>query len=83
MALSALQRAYNSLRKRKSAYCKGKVNKQMVKLAANTYIKKAMAKGQTKSEATKKANAILNAGCKMSSRVSGTKKRKTRRRRRK
>ncbi len=83
MAQTALQRAYSTLRKRKSSYCAGKVNKTAVKQAAANYIKSAVAKGQTKTEATKKANRVLNGGCKMSSRVAGTKKRKTTTRKRK
>lgn len=76
MTRSKLQRAYSNLRKRKAAYCAGKVNKTAVKQAASNYIKAAVAKGQTKADATKKANRVLNSGCKMSSRVSGTKSRK-------
>lgn len=83
MAQSKLQRAFNTLRKKKKMYCEGKVNKTAVKQAASNYIRSAVSKGQTKTEAQKKANRVLNGGCKMGSRVTGkTKRRKTTRRKR-
>lgn len=75
--LSPLQRAYNTLKKKKSAYCKNKVGKTVVKDAAKRYVNLAVKKGQTRKEAQKKANRILNGGCSMSSRIAGTKKRRT------
>lgn len=83
MAQTALQRAYNTLRKKKAAYCAGKVNKTAVKQAAANYIKSAISKGQTKAEANRKAKRVMSSGCKMTSRISGTKKSKTTRRRKK
>lgn len=74
-SLSPLQRAYNALKRKKSEYCKGKATKSDVDSVAKTYVAKAVAKGQTKVEAEKKANAVKKSGCKMSS-VAGTRKRK-------
>lgn len=76
--LSPLMRKYNTLRKRKSSFCEGRVNKKSVKDAAKSYIDAAVKNGQSKTEATKKANRILNAGCKTTS----AKKRKATKRRR-
>ncbi len=77
---TALQRKFWALQKTKTKYCKGKTTKSAVAKAAAAYIKAAVAKGQTRTEATKKANRVRRGGCKMSS-VAGTKKRKTTKRR--
>ena len=79
--LSPLQRAYNRMRSSKAKLCQGKSTKAIVKQNAAAYVRAAIKAGQTKAEATKKANRVVNGGCSMSSRVSGTKKRKTTRRR--
>lgn len=76
--ISPLMRKYNALRRKKKAYCSGKATKADVNKAATAYINAAVKKGQSKVEATKKANRVRNSGCKMSS-VAGT-KRKSRRR---
>ena len=72
---------YQILQKAKSAYCKGKKNKAEVKKCATAYVKDATKKGQTKASAEAKARRVLNAGCKMTARLSGTKKKKATRRR--
>lgn len=83
---SALQRAYNTLRKKKSAYCAQKVNKKAVKDAADRYVRASVsktkgdkkAKESARKEAKRKANRVLQSGCTMSSYIS--KKSKTKRR---
>lgn len=62
--LSPLQKAFNALRKAKRSACAGKGTAAGVKKAAGVYIKKAVAKGQTKTEAQKKANRVINGSCK-------------------
>ena len=73
---SALQVAYSGLVKAKSSYCQGKVTKTAVKSKAAKYVAAAVAKGQTKAEAQKKATRVLTGGCKISTSVAG-RKRKT------
>ncbi len=74
---SPLMRKYNALRAAKRLNCAGKKTQEDVKKAASAYVTAAVKKGQTKAEAEKKARAVMRAGCKMSSVVSGTRKRKT------
>lgn len=81
--LSPLMKKYNALRKAKRLNCEGKKTKTDVKKVADAYIAAAIKKGQDKKEAEKKARAVMNGGCKMSSRVTGTKKTKSTTRRRK
>jgi hypothetical protein len=76
---TALQRAYRALQKEKSRYCDNKSTKTKVKAKAAKYIAAAKKKGQTQKEAQAKANRVMNGGCSMSSRVSGTKKRTAKR----
>lgn len=80
---SGVLSAFRTLQKRKKSFCAGRSTKASVQKAASAYIKKAFAKGQTKAEATKKANRVKNSGCKMTSRIAGTRKRKTTRRKKK
>jgi hypothetical protein len=61
--ISPLMRKYNAIKKMKSKNCDGKATVAQVKKAANTYITAAVKKGQKRSEATKKANAITNRRC--------------------
>ena len=60
---SSLQTAYSNLRKVKGKVCAGKSPQSALVKAKSSYIKKAVAKGQTRSEATKKANRVANSGC--------------------
>ena len=73
---SALQSAYAGLTKTKSAFCKGKKTKSDVKKAKAKYISAAVKKGQTRAEATKKANRVMDRGCKMSASIRKARKRK-------
>jgi hypothetical protein len=75
--MPALMRKYQALQRKKKSFCAGRATKADVKRAASAYVTAAVAKGQTKTEATKKANRVMNSGCKMTSRVAGAKKRKT------
>lgn len=75
--VSATLRKYRALQKAKRKYCEGKATKKAVTSAASAYISAAVAKGQTKSEATAKANRVTKGGCKMTSRVSGKRKKTT------
>ena len=77
MALTKYQR----LRKAKASYCKGKAKKSTVTKAKTAYIKDAVKKGKSKSEATRIANKVVNGSCKVKAKTT-TKKRKTTRRRR-
>lgn len=61
--ISPLMRKYNAIKKAKSRNCNGKATVAQVKKAANTYITAAVKKGQTRAEATKKANAITKRKC--------------------
>lgn len=75
--------AYQQLLKSKGAFCKGKTTKSAVRKKAKAYIKTAVNKAKKNGEpvakarvkATKSANRVLNAGCKVSS-VAGSKKKK-------
>jgi len=76
---------YQRMQKAKATWCKGKkgATKATVKAAAKKYVDDAVKKGKSKSEAQKSANRVLNGGCKMTSRITGKKKKKTTRRKRK
>lgn len=75
---------FQSLRKAKSAFCKGKTTKAVVRKRASAYVKHAVAKlgrsasaaekRKAKAEAKRIATRELNSGCKMSSHI-GKKKR--------
>lgn len=71
---SPLLRSYRALQKEKRKYCEGKSTKADVDKKAKSYIDRAVKSGQTKTEATKKANRVKSGGCSMSSRINGTKK---------
>jgi hypothetical protein len=71
---SPVLRSYNQLRSKKKKLCMGKTTKSEVKKAASAYVTKAVKAGQTKAEAQRKANRVLNSGCSMSSAVRGRKK---------
>lgn len=70
---------YQMLQAAVSSLCKGRGKKSTVTERKKAYIADAVKKGQTKAEATKKANKVVNKPCSTAS-VSGTKKRKTTRR---
>lgn len=78
---------YQALQRKKKAYCAGRVTKTEVNKTANAYIAAAVKGGQTKTEATAKANRVLKAGCKMTANIgkkrkaAPTRKRTTTRRR--
>jgi len=61
--ISPLMRKYNALKKKKSQNCNGKATAADVRKVAKIYIEAAIKKGQTRKEATKKANAITNRKC--------------------
>jgi len=60
---SPLQKAYSDLTKVKGKSCNGKATKTQVRDAARKYIKRAVAAGQTRKEATRKANRITSKKC--------------------
>lgn len=66
--LSPLQRAYQKLNRVKSRNCEGKATSEVLAKAKEDYITKAVKKGQTSAEATKKANRITNRPCPVASR---------------
>lgn len=85
---TTVQRALNAARKKKKEYCAGKVNKTAVKASIANYIKAAEASAEKKIKDPTKLKArkaeikkigarIAQGGCKMSSSINGTKKRKT------
>lgn len=55
---------YSKLVKAKSSYCSGRTTKKSLNKAKKAYIDDAVKKGQSKTEATKKANRVVNGGCK-------------------
>lgn len=67
---------YRTLRKKKKLNCAGKATKSDLNKAKSAYISAAVKGGQTRTEATKKANKVVNAGCKLAG-VSGTRRKKT------
>jgi hypothetical protein len=58
-----LQSAYNGLKKVKTKNCNGKATVKDVRAKAKVYVDRAVKGGQTRAEATKKANAITNRKC--------------------
>lgn len=67
-------RKYQALQRKKKSYCAGRATKADVKRAATAYVTAAVAKGQTKAEAQKKAEKVLKAGCSMTANIVGRKK---------
>ena len=76
MAESNLMRKFRGLQAAKKRFCEGKQTKGYVKAKANEYVKAAVAKGQTKTEAQQKANRVLTGGCKMSASIRKAKSKK-------
>lgn len=71
---SPLQTAYSALQKAKAAYCAGKTTQAGVKAKAKAYVAKAVASGQTQTEANAKASRVLKKGCSMSSSIAARKR---------
>lgn len=69
------QTKYQALRKAKTSFCSGRTKKTSLTKAKTAYIKDAVQKGKSKTEATRIANKVVNGGCSAS--VGSTKKRKT------
>ena len=76
-------RKYQALQRKKKSYCAGRATKADVNRAASVYVTAAVAKGQTKAEAQKKASKVINGKCslaaakKRKSATTATRKRKT------
>lgn len=68
---SSLQVAYTNLVKTKAGVCNGKKTKTQARAAAKRYVAQAVKQGQTKTEATRKANKVLNRGCGVGSKKKG------------
>lgn len=73
-------RKYQALQRKKKSYCAGRATKADVKRAATAYVTAAVAKGQTKAEAQKKADKVMQSGCSMTANIRGKKKTATRKR---
>jgi len=72
---AAKKSAYAKLVSRKSSYCHGRATKSDVKKLATEYIRDAVKKGnKTEAQAKKVAEKVLKSGCKMSSVITGKKK---------
>ncbi len=74
---SPLLNSYRKLQSTKKRYCQGKVTAAAVDKAAKVYITRAEKAGQTKAEATRKANRVKKGGCSMTSSVAGAKRKTT------
>jgi len=71
---SPLMAKYRALQRKKKSFCAGRATKADVKRVEKAYIAAAVAKGQTKSEAERKAAKVLKAGCSMSANITGRKR---------
>lgn len=65
---------FRALQRKKKSFCAGRATKADVKRAATLYVTAAVAKGQTKAEAQKKANRVMNLGCSISANIAGKRK---------
>lgn len=65
---------YQALQRKKKSYCAGRATKADVKRAATVYVTAAVAKGQTKTEAQKKADRVMKSGCSMTANIAGRKR---------
>ncbi len=72
--LSPLMRKYNALRTAKRLNCAGKKTATQLKAVAAAYVKAAVAKGQPKAEAERKARKVVTGGCTV---AAGTKRKTT------
>lgn len=73
-------RAYRNLQTTKAKYCAGKVNKTAVKQQASNYKAAAAKAGKPAADIDKTIRKVLNSGCKMSSAITGRKRKTTTRR---
>lgn len=76
ITLSPLMRKYNAMRRAKTAFCAGKKTKAELNKFVSAYVVAAVAKGQTKADAQKKANKVINGKCTVKP-IAGAQKRKT------
>lgn len=67
---------YQKLQKAKSKHCDGKITKADLNKVKKEYIDHAVSKGQSKKEATSKANRVVNGKCSLSSSSSSKKRKK-------
>lgn len=74
---SPLMSKYRALQRKKKSYCAGRATKADVKRAEKQYVALAVSKGQTKTEAERKAAKVLKAGCSMTSNIAGRKRKAT------
>ena len=54
---------YQGLQRKKKSHCAGRTTATEVKKAASAYVSAAVRGGQSKAEATRKANAVLSRAC--------------------
>ena len=71
---SPLMSKYRALQRKKKSYCAGRATKADVKRAEKAYVALAVSKGQTKTEAERKASKVLRAGCSMTANIAGRKR---------
>lgn len=76
-------RKFQALQRKKKAFCAGKATKTDVKKAASLYVAAAVAKGQTKIEAQRKADRVMKSGCSITANIAGRKRKATTTRKRK
>lgn len=72
--MPATLKKYQALQRKKKSYCAGRATKADVKRAASVYVTAAVAKGQTKAEAQKKADRVMKSGCSMTANIAGKKR---------
>lgn len=72
--MPATLKKYQALQRKKKSYCAGRATKADVKRAASVYVTAAVAKGQTKAEAQKKADRVMKNGCSMTANIAGRKR---------
>lgn len=72
--MPATLRKYQALQRKKKSYCAGRATKADVKRTASAYVTAAVAKGQTKAEAQKKADRVMKSGCSMTANIAGKKR---------
>lgn len=75
--MPATLKKYQALQRKKKSYCAGRATKADVKRAATVYVTAAVAKGQTKAEAQKKADRVMKSGCSMTANITGRRKKAT------
>lgn len=71
---SPLMSKYRALQRKKKSYCAGRATKADVKRAEKAYVALAVTKGQSKTEAERKAAKVLRAGCSMTANIAGRKR---------